>query len=41
MNQNRLPFIVGAIAVLGFIAYSSVFVVTERQQAIVSRFGSR
>lgn len=39
MNQNRLPFIVGAIAVLGFIAYSSVFVVTERQQAIVSRFG--
>lgn len=39
MNQNRLPFIIGAIAVLGFIVYSSIFVVNERQQAIVSRFG--
>lgn len=39
MNQNRMPFIVGAIAIIAFLAYNSVFVVTERQQAIVLRFG--
>ena len=39
MGQNRLPFIVGALAVVAFLVYSSVFVVNERQQAIVSRFG--
>ncbi len=39
MKQNRLPFIIGAIAVIAFLVYSSVFVVTERQQAIVLRFG--
>ena len=39
MKQNRLPFIVGAIAILAFLAYNSMFVVTERQQAIVLRFG--
>lgn len=39
MANNRLPFIVGIIAVLAFIVYSSVFIVNERQQAIVLRFG--
>ncbi|WP_439272105.1 protease modulator HflC [Pseudochrobactrum sp. HB0163] len=39
MNQNRLPFIAGALAVVAFLIYSSVFVVNERQQAIVLRFG--
>ena len=36
---NRLPFIVVAVAVLLLLAYSSFFVVNERQQAIVLRFG--
>ncbi len=36
---NRIPAILIAIGVLLFIAYSSVFVVNERQQAIVIRFG--
>ncbi|MGH6760043.1 MAG: protease modulator HflC [Phyllobacterium sp.] len=39
MNSNRLPWIVGIIAALALILYSSVFVVNERQQAIVLRFG--
>jgi len=39
MANNRLPFIVGFIAVVAFILYSSVFIVNERQQAIVLRFG--
>lgn len=39
MTQNRLPIIVGFIAVIAFLLYSSVFIVTERQQAIVLRFG--
>ncbi|MCP8893752.1 protease modulator HflC [Shinella daejeonensis] len=37
--SNRMPAILIAIGVLLFIAYSSVFVVNERQQAIVIRFG--
>ena len=36
---NRIPAILIAVGVLLFIAYSSVFVVNERQQAIVIRFG--
>ncbi|MBC7281195.1 protease modulator HflC [Hoeflea sp.] len=36
---NRLPLIVGLVAVILFIAWSSIFVVNERQQAIVVRFG--
>ncbi|QRM55907.1 protease modulator HflC [Sinorhizobium sp. BG8] len=36
---NRFPAILIGIAVILFIAYSSVFVVNERQQAIVVRFG--
>jgi membrane protease subunit HflC len=36
---NRLPFIVGAIVIALFILFSSFFVVSERQQAIVLRFG--
>lgn len=39
MNQNRLPIIAGLIAVAVFLLYSSIFVVSERQQAIVLRFG--
>lgn len=37
--SNRLPVLIGVILVALFIVYSSVFVVTERQQAIVLRFG--
>ena len=36
---NRLPFIAVIAAVILFLIYSSVFVVNERQQAIVLRFG--
>lgn len=36
---NRLPIIVGLLAVIAFIVWSSIFVVNERQQAVVSRFG--
>ncbi|MDF1608450.1 protease modulator HflC [Hoeflea sp. YIM 152468] len=36
---NRLPLILGLLAVVLFIAWSSLFVVNERQQAIVVRFG--
>jgi modulator of FtsH protease HflC len=39
MNTSRLPFIGGLIAILAFIGFSSFFVVNERQQAIVLRFG--
>ena len=37
--SNRLPAILIGLAVLLMIVYSSVFVVNERQQAIVVRFG--
>ncbi len=37
--MNRIPVILGALAVLAFIIYSSVFVVTPRDQALVLRFG--
>ena len=36
---NRLPFIGGLLAVVIFLLWSSVFVVNEREQAIVVRFG--
>jgi membrane protease subunit HflC len=36
---NRLPFFGVIAAVLAFLVYSSVFVVNERDQAIVLRFG--
>lgn len=36
---NRFPFIFGALLVIAFVVYSSVFVVNERQQALVLRFG--
>ena len=36
---NRLPFIIGLLAIVVFLAWSSVFVVNEREQAIVVRFG--
>jgi len=36
---NRLPYIAVAAAVILFLAWSSIFVVNERQQAIVLRFG--
>ena len=36
---NRLPAILVVIGVLLFLVYSSVFVVNEREQAIVVRFG--
>lgn len=39
MNQNRLVIVLAAIAALFAIVYSSVFVVNEREQAIVVRFG--
>lgn len=37
--NNRLPIIVVIAAVVLFLLYSSIFVVNERQQAIVLRFG--
>lgn len=36
---NRLPLILGLLAVIVFLVWSSLFVVNERQQAIVVRFG--
>lgn len=39
MNQNRLVIVLGAIALLFVLAYSSVFVVNAREQAVVVRFG--
>lgn len=39
MNSNRLPLILGAIAAFILVAYSSVFVVNAREQALVLRFG--
>lgn len=39
MAHNRFPFIAGLIAVVCLLIYSSVFIVNERQQAIVLRFG--
>lgn len=37
--SNRLPILVGAIGVIAVLLYSSIFVVNEREQAIVLRFG--
>ena len=37
--MNRLYIVLGAIVIAGFLLYSSVFVVTAREQAIVLRFG--
>ncbi len=37
--SNRLPIIVVTAAIVLFLALSSIFVVNERQQAIVLRFG--
>jgi len=39
MNSNRLPAILIGLAVVLLLLYSSVFVVNEREQAIVVRFG--
>ena len=39
MNQNRLVITLAVLAALFALVYSSVFVVNERQQAIVVRFG--
>ncbi|MGF9563979.1 protease modulator HflC [Neorhizobium sp. JUb45] len=39
MVSNKLPAFLIALGVLLFIVYSSVFVVSEREQAIVIRFG--
>lgn len=37
--SNRLPFFAVIAAIIAIVLYSSVFVVNERDQAIVSRFG--
>ncbi len=37
--SNRLPVIAVVVAILLFLGYSSIFVVNEREQAIVLRFG--
>jgi modulator of FtsH protease HflC len=39
MNPSRFPIIGGALVILAVLAYSSFFVVNEREQAIVLRFG--
>lgn len=36
---NRIPLIGGIVAVILFLVYASIFVVNERQQGIVLRFG--
>ncbi|WP_035528074.1 protease modulator HflC [Hoeflea sp. BAL378] len=36
---NRLPLIIGLLVVIIFLVWSSIFVVNEREQAIVVRFG--
>jgi modulator of FtsH protease HflC len=36
---NRLPYFIAGLGVILFLAYSSIFVVNEREQAIVLRFG--
>ena len=36
---NRLPLLIGGFLVIAFIIYSSIFVVNEREQALVLRFG--
>lgn len=37
--SNRMPFILGALAVVVYLLFNSLFVVNERNQAIVMRFG--
>lgn len=37
--MNKLPYIVVALGILAVILYSSIFIVNEREQAIVLRFG--
>jgi membrane protease subunit HflC len=39
MRSNATPIIGAVLAVLAFLAYSAIYVVNERQQAIVLRFG--
>lgn len=39
MNSNRLPALLVGLGLVLFFVYSSVFVVNEREQAIVLRFG--
>lgn len=39
MTSNRLPLILGILAVILVVLYSSIFVVNAREQAIVVRFG--
>jgi membrane protease subunit HflC len=39
VNSNRLPAIIIGLGLILFLVYSSVFVVNEREQAIVVRFG--
>ncbi|MFK5981246.1 MAG: protease modulator HflC [Rhizobiaceae bacterium] len=37
--SNRMPFILVALAIIGYLVLNSLFVVNERNQAIVMRFG--
>jgi len=37
--SNRMPFILVALAIIGYLLLNSIFVVNERDQAIVMRFG--
>lgn len=39
MAQSRLPIIGGIVAVILFLVYSSLYIVNEREQAIIVRFG--
>ncbi len=39
MNSNRLTIIIIAVLAVFYVIFSSLFVVNERQQAIVTRFG--
>jgi len=37
--RNRMPFILVVVAIIGYLLFNSIFVVNERDQAIVMRFG--
>ena len=37
--MKRLPIIAAVLAVLAVLVYSSIFIINERDQAIVMRFG--
>ena len=39
MNSMRTPILAGIVLVIAYAIYTSLFIVNERQQALVLRFG--